>query len=75
VTDEPSVDRFEAALRKWAALDRIVAKAHEGAELFDIDDALVRDLEDACREQDLDAILEAAGEFLEALHSEARKRS
>jgi citrate lyase beta subunit len=72
VTDEPSADKFELALRKWSALDRIVAKAHEGAELFDIDDALVRDLEDACREQDLDATLEAVADFLEALRSEAR---
>jgi hypothetical protein len=60
-------DRFEIALRRRTTEEKWVELAHEVTQEYDLDPALAEAVEDACREDDLDAVLQALTDFLRAM--------
>jgi hypothetical protein len=66
---------LELHARRWAAQSRIVEQAHLCTGLFDLDPVLARHLEDAYREQDMDAFYAAFAELLEAVSEVTKERS
>jgi hypothetical protein len=65
--DEHIPDRFELALRRWAVQEKWVELAHECGQRYDLDPALAEAVEDACREDDTYAVLEALIDLLRAM--------
>jgi len=63
MTDE---DLADIVLGRWVAEEEVVDLAHEFAQSFDLDPALVEAVEDACREDDVYRIIEAITEVLRA---------
>jgi hypothetical protein len=67
MTDEHIPDKFDIALRRWAVQEKWVELAHEATQIYDLDPAIAEAVEDACREDDLDSIMEALTDFLRAM--------
>jgi len=68
MTDE---DRFDIALRRLVAEEKLVELAREIAETLDLNPACVWAVEDAIQERDIAAIVEASIDFLEAMEAAA----
>jgi len=60
------LSRFEIEARKWAAIDKLLAMAREATRQYDLDPDLLEAVEDACRQGDVDYILEAMVALWEA---------
>jgi hypothetical protein len=65
--DERTADKFEIALRRWVVQEKWVELAREVGQEYDLDPEVVAAVEDACREDDTHAVLEALTDFLRAL--------
>jgi hypothetical protein len=59
MTDEHIPDRFELAMRRWTAQEKLVDQAHEFAQIVDLDPELIVAVEEARREDDALALIEA----------------
>ncbi len=59
-------DDFEIHRMKWTAHASILESSRKAVEMFDLDPSLLEALEDAEREQDGDAFIEAVADLWEA---------